>query len=325
MGEPAGVGPELFLKAWQARVEEGLAPFAVVGSFAMLQAVAAKFGGAARRIHRLDDAASVFADALPVIDIGRLPYTPGSPGVDGARLALAALDAATKLTTSCEASALVTGPIAKAALQDAGFAHPGQTEFVAAACGIPADEAVMMLAGPSLRVVPVTVHVPLAKVPGLLRAELIAGRIRIAAAALKRDFGISTPRLAVAGLNPHAGEQGRMGSEEIEIIAPAVEQLRGEGLDIAGPLAGDTMFHAAARARYDLAICMYHDQALIPLKAIEFDQGVNVTLGLPIVRTSPDHGTAFELAGTGKASPGPTIAAIRMASECAVRRAEGRS
>jgi len=319
-GDPAGVGPELFVKAWLSREAEGLAPFALVGSLSQIESVAGT--APVRAIASLAETSEVFARALPVIDLGRLKQEPGRPSGEGARIALAALGMAARVAVSGDASAIVTGPIAKAELQDVGFTHPGQTEFVAAACDIAPEDAVMMLAGPSLRVVPMTVHTALASVPGLLTQDLIASRIRIAARALQRDFGLARPRIAVAGLNPHAGEQGRMGDEEIRVIAPALDQLRAEGLDIAGPLAGDTMFHAEARTRYDLAVCMYHDQALIPLKALDFDAGVNVTLGLPIIRTSPDHGTAFGIAGTGKASAGPTIAALRMAAQCAARRAE---
>jgi 4-hydroxythreonine-4-phosphate dehydrogenase len=216
--------------------------------------------------------------------------------------------------------------VSKVRLSKIGFAYPGQTEFVAHACGVMAKNAVMMLAGPSLRVVPVTVHVPLGEVPGMLTCELIRNRAAIAALALVRDFGIARPRLAVTGLNPHAGEDGRMGHEDADTIAPAVEALRATGIDARGPLPADTMFHAEARRSYDAAICMYHDQALIPMKALDFDEGVNVTLGLPMVRTSPDHGTAFDIAGKGGAAKGgaranATIAALRMAAEIAARRA----
>lgn len=317
-GDPAGIGPECLARAWLARDDAALPPFAVVGSREQLDSAAGTVP--VRAVASMEQAAAIFATALPVIDLGPLNQRPGEPTSKGAAMALAALDLAASIAISGEASALVTGPIAKAELQDVGFAHPGQTEFVAAACGVRADDAVMMLAGPSLRVVPMTVHTPLAQVPAKLTQDLIVGRIRIAVRALQRDFGLERPRIAVAGLNPHAGEQGRMGDEEIRIIAPAVEQLRGEGLDVVGPLAGDTMFHAEARARYDLAVCMYHDQALIPMKALDFDHGVNVTLGLPIIRTSPDHGTAFAIAGTGQASAEPTIAAIRMAAACAQQR-----
>ena len=220
-----------------------------------------------------------------------------------------------------EAAGIVTGPIAKSLLAAIGFEHPGQTEFVAAASGVAADHAVMMLTGPSLRTVPLTVHCALGEVPGRLSRELVVARSRIVADALRKDFGIPAPRLAIAGLNPHAGESGRMGREEIEIISPAIAHLRAEGIDATGPHPADTLFAPRARANYDVAIAMYHDQALIPLKALDFDQGVNVTLGLPIVRTSPDHGTAFDIAGKGIANPGAMIAAIRMAGEIAARRA----
>ena len=323
LGDPAGVGPELVCAAWLQRREAGLAPFVVVGSISVL-AGAAQIRGLTVPLLAIDApdvAADCFADVLPVLDIAGLDYAPGVPSKAGAELALQSLEIATGLVRGGAAAALVTAPVAKALLAAVGFSHPGQTEYVAERCGVAARNAVMMLAGPSLRVVPVTVHNALAEVPGLLTIELIRNRIAIAAAALIRDFGIERPRIAVAGLNPHAGEDGRFGREEIDIIAPAVALLRAEGFAITGPLAADGMFHAEARARYDLAVCMYHDQALIPLKALEFDHGVNVTLGLPIVRTSPDHGTAFSIAGTGQARVGPTLAAIRMAGECAARRA----
>jgi 4-hydroxythreonine-4-phosphate dehydrogenase len=219
------------------------------------------------------------------------------------------------------AAGVVTGPIAKGLLAEIGFDHPGQTEFVAAASGVTAEDAVMLLAGPRLKTVPLTVHCALAEVPRRLSADLILRRARIVHGAMQRDFAIASPRIAIAALNPHAGESGRMGSEESEIIAPAIAQLRAEGIDATGPHPADTLFAPRARATYDVAIAMYHDQALIPLKALDFDQGVNVTLGLPIVRTSPDHGTAFDIAGEGIADPGAMIAAIRMAGEIAARRA----
>ena len=228
---------------------------------------------------------------------------------------------ATGLALSGAAGAVVTGPIAKAELAKVGFAFPGQTEFVADACGVAADDAVMMLAGPSLRTVPLTVHVALAEVPRLISAELIVRRCRIVAAALRGDFGIESPRLAVCGINPHAGEHGRMGDEEQRIIAPAIAILRSAGIDATGPHPADSLFAPRARATYDVAIAMYHDQALVPLKALDFDHGVNVTLGLPVVRTSPDHGTAFAIAGKRTADADATIAAIRMAGEIAARRA----
>ena len=323
LGDPAGVGPELACAAWLERQAAGLPPFFVVGSIAVLAGAAQTRGLSVPllAIDAPDAAAGCFADVLPVLDIAGLDYAPGAPSKAGAELALQSLEIATGLVRGGAAAALVTAPVAKAQLAEVGFSHPGQTEYVAERCGVSARNAVMMLAGPSLRVVPITVHVALAEVPGLLTIELIRNRVAIAVAALVRDFGIARPRIAVAGLNPHAGEDGRFGREEIEIIAPAVAQLRAEGIDVVGPLPADGMFHPEARARYDLAVCQYHDQALIPLKALDFDHGVNVTLGLPIVRTSPDHGTAFAIAGTGQARVGPTLAAIRMAGECAARRA----
>ena len=323
IGDPAGVGPELLCEAWTRRGSESLAPFFVVGSISALAGAAAARGLSVPllAIESPADAGECFADVLPVLDIAGLDYAPGEPSKAGAELAYQSLEIATGIVRGGGAAGLVTAPVAKAWLAEVGFAHPGQTEYLAERCGIAPQNAVMMLAGPSLRVVPITVHVALADVPGLLTAELIRNRTAIAAAALARDFAIAAPRIAVAGLNPHAGEDGRFGREEIDVIAPAVAALREEGHDVSGPLPADGMFHAAARAGYDLAVCMYHDQALIPLKALDFDLGVNVTLGLPIVRTSPDHGTAFAIAGTGKARAEATIAAIRTAGECAARRA----
>jgi len=322
LGDPAGIGPELLCAAWVERKSAGLAPFFVVGSMAVLAGAAVARGLTVPMlaIDSPDQAASCFSDKLPVLDIGGIDYAPGQPSDGGAELAFRALEVATGIVRGGGAAALVTAPVAKSQLARVGFTQPGQTEYLAQRCGVSARNAVMMLAGPSLKVVPVTVHAALAEVPGMLNVELIRDRAMIAAAALVRDFGIAAPRLAVAGLNPHAGEDGRFGTEELTIIAPAIAELRAAGFDVVGPLPADGMFHPDARARYDLAICMYHDQALIPLKTLDFDEGVNVTLGLPIVRTSPDHGTAFPLTGTGQARAGATIAALRMAGECASRR-----
>ncbi len=274
---------------------------------------------------RIDDPAAAahhFADALPVIEVEDAgEIRPGEPNVPGTRCSLDALELAFGLARTGSASALVTGPVAKADLYAIGFTHPGQTEFIAERCGVAPGNVAMMLAGPTLKTVPVTTHVALADVPGLLSIELIAACGRTTARGLQRDFGIAAPRLAVAGFNPHAGESGSLGREEIEFVIPAIELLRAEGIDVSGPHAPDTMFHPRARAAYDAAICLYHDQALIPLKTIHFDDGVNMTLGLPIVRTSPDHGTAFDIAGQGRADPGAMIAAIAMAADCARRRA----
>ena len=318
LGDPAGIGPEIVGKAWAQRVESGLAPFFAVGDTGSL---GHGWSGPVVRISAPDEAASVFGAALPVLHIadgGRIMA--GRPDVEGARCALASLELATGLTKSGAACALVTAPVSKAQLYGVGFTHPGQTEFIAERCGVSPENAVMMLAGPTLRVVPVTTHIPLSEVAARLTTELIVAKARATARGLERDFGIAAPRLAVAGLNPHAGESGMIGSEEVEIIMPAVNQLRAEGIEATGPVAADGLFHPRARATYDAAICMYHDQALIPLKALHFDEGVNVTLGLPIIRTSPDHGTAFGIAGRNIANPGAMIAAIRLAAQAAVAR-----
>jgi len=319
LGDPAGVGPEIAAKAWARRVEEALHPFFVVGDIRSIEAV---WSGPVVRISEPAEARDVFADALPLIqleDAGAI--VPGQPNIAGARCSLDSLELAVGLARSGAACGLVTGPVSKAQLYMIGFSHPGQTEFVAERCGIARENAVMMLAGPTLRTVPVTTHVPLRDVPDIISPELIISRARTTERGLARDFGIERPRLAMAGLNPHAGESGALGREEIEIVIPALERLRDEGIQIEGPLAADTMFHPRARARYDAALCLYHDQALIPLKTLHFDEGVNITLGLPIVRTSPDHGTAFNIAGRNRADPGATIAAIRLAHECAENRA----
>ncbi|MFC3173946.1 4-hydroxythreonine-4-phosphate dehydrogenase PdxA [Novosphingobium bradum] len=322
LGDPAGIGPELLATAWAAREVHHLPPFFAVGGAGLLAAAAARRGLDVPIRHVADpaEAGTAFAEALPVLGDDDGPYDPGQPSRQGAILALASLTRAAQLAVSGEAGGLVTGPIAKSRLAEVGFTHPGQTEFVAAACGVSAGNAVMMLAGPSLRTVPLTVHVALAQVPGLVTRELIERKARIVAAALRRDFGLAHPRLAIAALNPHAGEDGRMGEEDRAIIAPAIAALREAGIDASGPHPADALFAPHNRASFDAALCMYHDQALIPLKALDFDSGVNITLGLPIVRTSADHGTAFAIAGKAEAHPGATIAAIRMAGDCAGRR-----
>jgi 4-hydroxythreonine-4-phosphate dehydrogenase len=320
MGDPAGVGPEITAKAWKARDLHSLAPFFAVGD---PRAVAAVWDGPVQQIGDPQETATVFPNALPVISVADAgEITPGQPDIEGASCALHSLELAVGLARSDAAGALVTGPVSKARLYDIGFTYPGQTEFVAERCGVARDNTVMMLAGPTLRVVPITVHVALADVPALLSVELVLAKARVTARGLYRNFGIETPRLAFAGLNPHAGEGGAIGREEIDILLPAIEQLRAEGIDAVGPFAADGMFHARARAGYDAALCLYHDQALIPLKTLHFDDGVNITLGLPIVRTSPDHGTAFNIAGRDEANPGAMIAAIRLAASAAQRRAE---
>lgn len=328
LGDPAGVGPELIAAAWAGRTAARLAPFCVVGGAQILAAAAEARGldCPTVAISEPGEALAAFGRGLPVLACGssefvHVDYAPGHPESNGAQLALASLEDATRLAIDGSAGAVVTAPIAKSELARVGFDFPGQTEFLAHACGLPERDAVMMLAGPSLRTVPLTVHCALAEVPGRISFELICHRARIVAAALERDFGIERPRLAIAGLNPHAGESGRMGREEIDIIAPAIAALRQEGIEASGPHPADTLFAPRARANYDVALAMYHDQALVPLKALDFDSGVNVTLGLPVIRTSPDHGTAFDIAGKGIADPGAMIAAIRMAGEMAARRA----
>ncbi|MCL9981582.1 MAG: 4-hydroxythreonine-4-phosphate dehydrogenase PdxA [Erythrobacter sp.] len=324
LGDPAGIGSEVILGAWQRLKAERRAPPAfVVGGPAVLRTAAEALGIDCPIVPIAEPAEALFASAagLPVMAGLDAPWTPGKPSPEGARLALASLTWATKFALSGVAAGLVTAPIAKSALAAIGWDYPGQTEFLADACGQPYRDAVMMLAGPSLRTVPLTVHVALAEVPGLLSAELIIHKARIVAAGLRRDFGIAAPRLAIAALNPHAGEGGQFGDEEARIIAPAIAALQAEGIDAFGPVPGDALFMPRARTGYDAALCMYHDQALIPLKALEVDEGVNVTLGLPIIRTSPDHGTAFDIAGKGLADPGAMAAAIMMAADMAQARA----
>jgi 4-hydroxythreonine-4-phosphate dehydrogenase len=320
MGDSAGIGPEITAKAWQARDLHSLGAFFAIGDVRALERV---WSGPVARISDPAEAVAAFGSALPVLavsDSGEV--VPGKPDSNSARCALQSLELAVGLTRSGAASALVTGPVSKAQLYGIGFSYPGQTEFVAERCGVAEAGTVMMLAGPTLRVVPITVHVPLAQVPELVSLELVLTKARVTARGLLRNFGIERPRLAFAGLNPHAGEGGTIGREEIEVLVPAIEQLRQEGIDAVGPFSADTMFHPRARAGYDAALCLYHDQALIPIKTLHFDDGVNTTLGLPIVRTSPDHGTAFGIAGRDEANPGAMIAALRMAAMQAERRAE---
>jgi 4-hydroxythreonine-4-phosphate dehydrogenase len=269
------------------------------------------------------DACCHFDRALPILRVKTdTEVVPGRPDLEGARNALDSLEFAVGLSRAGTAAGLVTGPVSKKQLYAIGFVHPGQTEFVAERCGVASELVAMMLVGPSLKVVPVTTHVPLREVAGLLTVERVVARGRAAARGLQRQFGIAEPRLAVAGFNPHAGEDGALGREEIEIIAPAIERLREEGYDATGPHPPDILFSAQRRPTYDAALCMYHDQGLIPLKTLHFEEGVNVTLGLPIARTSPDHGTAFDIAGKRLADPRAMIAAIRTAGECARRLAE---
>ena len=316
LGDPAGIGAEVIAKSWERRQAQGLPPFFAVGDAAAIEAV---WPGPLAVIGDPAEAAGVFDEGLPVIRVADATTPPGGLDLVGARNALDALEMAVGLARSGAASGLVTGPVSKSRLYAVGFSHPGQTEFVAERCGVSSELTAMMLAGPTLRVVPVTIHIPLREVAAALTADLIVAKGRAAAKGLQRQFGIERPRLAVAGLNPHAGEDGTLGREEIDIVMPAIERLREEGHDVSGPHPPDIMFQERRRRDYDVALCMYHDQALIPLKTLHFDEGINVTLGLPIVRTSPDHGTAFDIAGKNLADPGAMIAAIRTAGECARR------
>ena len=318
LGDPAGIGPEIVAKCWDNRDRFGLPPFVAVGDPRALSAV---WDGPVQAIDDPRDADAAFDQALPILVVAAsAAATPGRPDTAGAHAALDALELAVGLTRSGSAGAMVTAPVSKEALYGIGFTHPGQTEFIAERCGVAAANVAMMLAGPSLRTVPVTIHVPLARVAEMLSTALIEARGRAALRGLQRNFGIAEPRLAVAALNPHSGEGGTIGREEIELIEPAIAALRAEGWHVTGPHSADSMFHAAARANFDAALCMYHDQALIPLKALHFDEGVNITLGLPIVRTAPDHGTAFDIAGSDRADPRAMAAAIRVAaSAVAVR------
>ena len=313
-GEPAGVGPQLAVAAWETL--KGELGFFLIGDPAHLPS-----GAPVVVIDDPAQAGAKMAQGLPVlVHHFPAPARPGTPDPANAQTVIEVIKRGVHLVQGGAASALTTGPIHKKSLLDgAGFVFPGHTEFLADLADI--DRVVMMLVAPDLRVVPVTIHIALAEVPAALTARLICDTVRIATAALSRDFSVTAPRLAVAGLNPHAGEGGAMGREDIEVIAPALDQLRAEGLNIIGPLSADTMFHDRARAGYDAAFAMYHDQALIPIKTLAFDEGVNVTLGLPFVRTSPDHGTALDIAGLGRANPASLIAALRLARDTASSRA----
>ncbi|HEY2481773.1 MAG TPA: 4-hydroxythreonine-4-phosphate dehydrogenase PdxA [Caulobacteraceae bacterium] len=320
LGDPAGIGPEIVVGAWRALQTSGPA-FVVVGDAASLARAAGL--GAVKAVARFADGAAVFADHLPVLDLPLpAPARPGAADPAAAASIIAWIERAAALALSGEASAVVTAPIAKAPLYKAGFKFPGHTEFLGERTGAP-EAPVMMLAAGGLRCALVTIHEPLAKVSGALSREGIVRVGRTTAEALKRDFAVAAPRLAVAALNPHAGEDGALGGEEAAIIAPAVRALQAAGIAARGPFPADTLFHPEARKTYDAALCMYHDQALIPVKMLDFWAGVNVTLGLPIVRTSPDHGVAFDIAGKGVARPDSLIAAVRLAAQIAARRAAG--
>lgn len=321
MGEPAGVGPEIIAKAWSALRDQGL-PFAVIGDARLLS----DQGVPVANVLAPADADDAFRTALPVLDQpASAPVHLGRPDPANAGVVADWIERGVDLVLSGEASGLVTAPIAKAPLYAAGFRFPGHTEFIAElTADAPFDGTrgpVMMLTARDLRACLVTIHVPLDQVPELVTIDRVCRTARVVHEAMSRDFGIATPRLALAALNPHAGESGSLGLQEIEVLRPAVELLRGKGITITDPLPADTMFHDEARETYDAAICLYHDQALIPVKTLDFWGGVNATLGLPIVRTSPDHGTGFDIAGKGVARPDSLIAAIQMASEMAANRA----
>ncbi len=331
IGDPSGVGADVALSAWLQRKELSLPTFLLIADPAQLSARAQHLGlnVPIATISTPADACDVFDVKLPVLPLKNThKESPGKPQPENAAGVIEAIERAVALTLSGETSAVVTCPIAKKPLYDAGFKHPGHTEFLAELASkhlrrtvIP----VMMLAGPELRAVPVTIHIPLVEVPRLLTKDDILEVAYITAQELTDRFGIAAPRIAISGLNPHAGEGGALGKEDDAIIRPAVEELQREGINAWGPLPADTMFHAQARVTYDVAICMYHDQALIPAKALAFDETVNVTLGLPFIRTSPDHGTAFDIAGKGIARPDSLIASIRLAQELAENEARRKS
>ncbi|WP_332654932.1 4-hydroxythreonine-4-phosphate dehydrogenase PdxA [Brevundimonas sp.] len=323
MGEPAGVGPEIIAAAWRSLREESQ-PFLVIGDADLMRAQ----GVAVQEITAPSDAAATFARALPVLNVPLpAPVTPGRPEPANAGAVADWIEQAVNLALGGEVAGLVTAPIAKAPLYAAGFRFPGHTEFIAElTADVPfagVRGPVMMLTAKDLRACLVTIHSPLAEVPELVTAERVSRTARVVNEAMKRDFGIASPRLALAALNPHAGEGGALGLEEIEVLAPAAAALRREGINITDPQPADTLFHDEARAGYDAVLCLYHDQALIPVKTLDFWGGVNATLGLPVVRTSPDHGTGFDIAGKGVARPDSLVAAIRLAGEMAAARAAG--
>jgi 4-hydroxythreonine-4-phosphate dehydrogenase len=323
LGEPAGIGPDIALAAWLRRSELKLPAFYLTGDRDFLRSRARLLGLEVElKDVRPEEAVAVFPDALPVVATGHAATAqPGRPDDSSANAAIGSIRHAVSDVIAGRAAAVVTSPIAKSVLYSAGFRHPGHTEFLAelASCGGKPPQPVMLLWSPVLAVVPVTIHLSVRDAIAQLSSELIVSTARIVVKDLKRRFGLARPRLAVSGLNPHAGEYGSLGTEDEAIVAPAIETLRGDGIEVRGPLPADTMFHEAARKTYDCAICMYHDQALIPVKTLAFDDAVNVTLGLPFIRTSPDHGTAFDIAGNGRANPSSLIAALRLAARMAAQ------
>ena len=320
MGEPAGIGGELTLKAWATRRSDSPS-FVAIDSADRLRRLAAEIGLAVevRKIDDPRDADRIFANALPVYDLGPVTASPGEPSTATARHVLEAIETAVALAAAGDVAAIVTNPIQKSTLYAAGFKFPGHTEYLASLAR-PVSTPVMMLCCEGLRVVPVTIHISLRDALAALSSDLIVEQGSITAAALRTDFDIAGPRLAIAGLNPHAGENGAMGDEERTIIEPAIERLRANGIDARGPYPPDTLFTAPMRETYDAALCMYHDQALIPIKTLAFDTGVNVTLGLSFIRTSPDHGTALDIAGKGIAGETSLVAAIQLAASLAANR-----
>jgi 4-hydroxythreonine-4-phosphate dehydrogenase len=324
LGEPAGIGPEITMAAWRRRAELALAPFYLLADPTFLAARAKRLElDIPIAVVEPSAATDAFRTALPVVDIGvDITAEPGHPDRTSAPAALAAINRAVADVRAGIAAAVVTNPVAKNVLYQSGFAEPGHTEYLAKlaqeATGKPMHP-VMLLWSPELAVVPVTIHLPLREVVARLSSDLIVQTGRIVARDLIARFGIAQPRLAVAGLNPHAGEEGALGREDFEVVRPAVERLRADGIGARGPLSADTLFHAAARSSYDVVLAMYHDQALIPIKTLAFDHAVNVTLGLPFIRTSPDHGTAFDIAGSGRADPSSLIAAIALAARLSAR------
>ena len=323
-GEPAGIAPDITLMAWRARRERNIPPFYLIADPDYIAQRARKLGfDVPLEVKTTDQAPAGFDRALPVVPLEmKATAAPGRPDASSAPAAIASIRHAVADVLAGRCAAIVTNPVAKSVLYGSGFSDPGHTEFLGKLASEHTGEAVrpvMMLWADELAVVPVTIHLPLKDVPAALTAELIVETARTVARELAERFGVRRPRLALSGLNPHAGEDGALGREEQTIIAPAIKALQAEGVDVRGPLPADTMFHASARATYDAALCMYHDQALIPVKMLAFERAVNLTLGLPFVRTSPDHGTAFDIAGTGRADPSSLIAALKLAARIAAK------
>ncbi len=329
IGEPSGIGPEIILKSWSERIKQKLPIFFVVGSEQIMRETALKLGLdiplCAVSTHT--EVNAIFQKALPVLDIGHdADFEFGNPSTRSAPITLGAIEKSVEMIFEGKAAGLITAPIQKSFLYQSGFNSPGHTEYLAVLCekktSIP-EMPLMMLVSNGFRVVPLTIHIRLAQVAESITQELIQKTCEKLHQAMIQDFGLNNPRIAVAGLNPHAGEDGTMGKEEQLVIRPALDRLRDQGMNISGPLPADTMFHEAARTKYDAALCMYHDQALIPVKTLDFYGGVNVTLGLPIVRTSPDHGTALDIAGQNLANPNSMINALKLAQKIYINRVSG--